>query len=105
MAASSSDANSTCRLQRLDPATLTWTLLGNTGKSDFNAEEGWTLLPDGTVFTFMMSRMRLTQRFTLQHPNVDDCWEHHRRPSFAFALWMPPFTVPTESSATFRQAK
>src|SRR5262249_41011677 len=36
----------------LDPATLTWTLLGNTGKSDFNAEEGWTLLPDGTVLTF-----------------------------------------------------
>ena len=36
----------------LDPATLTWTLLGNVGKSDFNAEEGWTLLPDGTVLTF-----------------------------------------------------
>jgi hypothetical protein len=36
----------------LDPTTLTWTLLGSIGKSDFNAEEGWTLLPDGTVFTF-----------------------------------------------------
>src|SRR5215831_14937704 len=35
-----------------DPATSTWTLLGNFGKSDFNAEEGWTLLPDGTIFTF-----------------------------------------------------
>src|SRR6266513_322323 len=36
----------------LDPTTLTWTLLSNAGKSDFNAEEGWTLLPDGTVLTF-----------------------------------------------------
>ncbi|HXX41763.1 MAG TPA: hypothetical protein VEI58_05810 [Chthoniobacterales bacterium] len=36
----------------LDPTTLTWTLLGNAGKSDFNAEEGWTLLPNGTVLTF-----------------------------------------------------
>jgi hypothetical protein len=36
----------------LDPATLTWTLLGSTGKSDFNAEEGWTLMPDGTILTF-----------------------------------------------------
>jgi hypothetical protein len=40
------------QIAALDPATLTWTLLGNTGKSDFNAEEGWTLLPDGTIFTF-----------------------------------------------------
>lgn len=31
----------------LDPATLTWSQLGSKGKNDFNAEEGWTLLPDG----------------------------------------------------------
>jgi len=36
----------------LDPVTLTWTLLASIGKSDFNAEEGWTLMPDGTIFTF-----------------------------------------------------
>jgi hypothetical protein len=35
----------------LDPASLKWTEVGTTGKSDFNAEEGWTLLPDGTVLT------------------------------------------------------
>ncbi|MGO9038216.1 MAG: hypothetical protein ACLPX1_11190 [Steroidobacteraceae bacterium] len=35
----------------LDPHTLRWTKLGSTGKNDFNAEEGWTLLPDGTVLT------------------------------------------------------
>jgi len=36
----------------LDPATLKWTEVGSTGKSDFNAEEGWTLMPDGTVLTY-----------------------------------------------------
>jgi hypothetical protein len=36
----------------LDPATLKWTALKSTGKADFNAEEGWTLMPDGTVLTY-----------------------------------------------------
>jgi hypothetical protein len=36
----------------LDPKTMTWTAAGYTGKNDFNAEEGWTLMPDGTVLTF-----------------------------------------------------
>jgi hypothetical protein len=36
----------------LDPQTLKWTEVGSAGKSDFNAEEGWTLLPDGTVLTW-----------------------------------------------------
>lgn len=35
----------------LNPKTLKWTVLAGRGKSDFNAEEGYTLLPDGTVFT------------------------------------------------------
>jgi hypothetical protein len=35
----------------LNPTTLKWTVMAGTGKSDFNAEEGWTLLPNGTVFT------------------------------------------------------
>ena len=35
----------------LDPHTWTWTELASTGKADFNAEEGWTLLPNGTVLT------------------------------------------------------
>ncbi len=35
----------------LDPHTWTWTELASTGKSDFNAEEGWTLMPNGTVLT------------------------------------------------------
>jgi hypothetical protein len=35
----------------LDPKTLRWKNVGDAGKADFNAEEGWTLLPDGTVLT------------------------------------------------------
>jgi Kelch motif len=36
----------------LDPATLKWTPMNSTGKADFNAEEGWTLMPDGTILTW-----------------------------------------------------
>jgi len=39
------------QLAALDPVTMQWTLLGSDGKSDFNSEEGWTLMPDGTVLT------------------------------------------------------
>jgi hypothetical protein len=38
-------------IAELDPSTLQWTALGSTGKSDFDAEEGWTLLPDGSILT------------------------------------------------------
>jgi WD40 repeat protein len=36
----------------LDPATLKWTEVSTTGKNDENAEEGWTLMPDGSVLTY-----------------------------------------------------
>jgi hypothetical protein len=39
------------RVAALDPKTLQWTELGSTGKNDENAEEGWTLMPDGTILT------------------------------------------------------
>jgi hypothetical protein len=35
----------------LDPKTMMWTAVGYRGKNDFNAEEGWTLMPDGSVLT------------------------------------------------------
>jgi hypothetical protein len=35
----------------LDPKTLTWKSVSSAGKADFNAEEGWTLLPNGTILT------------------------------------------------------
>jgi hypothetical protein len=40
------------RMAVLDPATLKWAEVGSAGKSDFNAEEGWTLMPDGSILTF-----------------------------------------------------
>jgi hypothetical protein len=35
----------------VDPKTLKWKSVGETGKADFNAEEGWTLLANGTILT------------------------------------------------------
>jgi hypothetical protein len=35
----------------LDPKTLQWVQVSDAGKADFNAEEGWTLLANGTVLT------------------------------------------------------
>jgi hypothetical protein len=40
------------RVAALDPKTLTWTELSDQGKKDFNAEEGWTLLPNGNILTY-----------------------------------------------------
>jgi hypothetical protein len=36
------------QMAELDPATLKWKKLAHTGKADFNSEEGWTLMPDGS---------------------------------------------------------
>jgi hypothetical protein len=36
---------------RLDPGTLTWASVPSAAKADNFAEEGWTLLPDGDLFT------------------------------------------------------
>lgn len=41
----------TKQMRELDPKTLTWSSVSSKGKSDFNAEEGWTLLPNGTILT------------------------------------------------------
>ncbi len=41
----------TKQLQQLNPNTLKWTPLPSTGKADFDAEEGWTLLANGTILT------------------------------------------------------
>lgn len=50
----------------LDPATLTWSLVASTGKTDkFNSEEGWTLLPDGSFFTLDVANAPSSERFLL----------------------------------------
>jgi hypothetical protein len=41
----------TTEMAALEPKTLTWKSVSSAGKADFNAEEGWTLLPNGTVLT------------------------------------------------------
>ncbi|HEY1615497.1 MAG TPA: hypothetical protein VGF97_17590 [Rhizomicrobium sp.] len=41
------------KVAALDPATLKWTELKSKNKNeDWNAEEGWTLMPDGTILTW-----------------------------------------------------
>jgi len=48
----------------LNPSTLTWTSVTQTGKIDtFNSEEGWTLLPDGSVFTLDVQNAPASERF------------------------------------------
>jgi hypothetical protein len=57
--------NSTSSMYALDPATLTWTNLTPTGKTagDRNSEEGWTLLPDGTLFVVSANVGSTSQRY------------------------------------------
>ena len=47
----------------LDPVTLNWTKLSSAGKADFNAEEGWTLLPEGTVLTADVKRAPNAEKY------------------------------------------
>src|SRR4029077_10436174 len=61
------------RVAALDPATLTWhalgaALTGPTGKSDFNAEEGWTLLPNGTILTCDVHDAPHSEKFIYNSP-------------------------------------
>jgi hypothetical protein len=51
------------QIAALDPASLTWTALAATNKSDFNSEEGWTLMPDGSVFTFDVRNAPHAERY------------------------------------------
>jgi hypothetical protein len=48
---------------QLDPKTMKWTVLPGTGKQDRNAEEGWELLPDGTVLAVDILDAPNAQRF------------------------------------------
>ena len=47
----------------LDPATLTWTAIPSTNKKDFDSEEGWTLMPNGTVLTFDVKNAPHAERY------------------------------------------
>jgi hypothetical protein len=49
----------------LNPETLHWATFPGTGKADINAEEGWTLLADGSVLTCDVTRGPNTEIFSL----------------------------------------
>jgi Kelch motif len=48
---------------KLNPKTLLWSSVSSLGKSDFNAEEGWTLLPDGSILTFDVKNAPNAERY------------------------------------------
>jgi hypothetical protein len=58
----------TKQVAELDPKTLTWTEVSSFAKDDVFAEEGLTLLPDGSVLTVNMTDRGKAQRFI---PNPD----------------------------------
>ena len=47
----------------LNPKTMKWVQGNPPGKSDFNAEETWTLLPDGTILTEDVKNAPNSERF------------------------------------------
>ena len=56
----------------LDASTLTWRITG-AGKKDFNDEEGWTLLPNGTVLTvdaYVADYAKNGMRYEIYHPST-----------------------------------
>ena len=55
-------------MAEFDPTTLTWTEVSSLAKDDVFAEEGLTLLPDGSVLTVNMTDFPLAQRYI---PNSD----------------------------------
>jgi hypothetical protein len=55
-------------MAELDPKTLTWTNVSSHAKDDVFAEEGLTLLPDGSVLTVNMTDYNFAQRYI---PNSD----------------------------------
>jgi len=49
-----------------DPKTMTWSELPSQKKNDFNAEEGYNLLPDGSVLTFDVKAHPNSERYVLE---------------------------------------
>lgn len=48
---------------RLDPVALTWSPVSAAGKADDFAEEGWTLLPNGTLFSIDVGLARHAEHY------------------------------------------
>ena len=61
----------------LNPKTLAWKRVGDAGKSDFNAEEGWTLLPDGTILTADVAERTELGDLQPGYGSVEECRLDH----------------------------
>ena len=68
--------NSGSKMYLLDATTLTWTDLLVTGKVGSNSEEGWTLLPDGTLFDVLANGTAAngTSNLTLRYVPTLNQW-------------------------------
>jgi hypothetical protein len=85
------------RVAELDPATMTWTALGFAGKAeDFNAEEGWTLLPDGSFVTVDVLGTPNTERYTYVDAEGAGSWSTlgATPASLAWNYGKPPIIFP-----------
>ena len=78
----------------LNPSTLTWTVLTESGKNDtFNSEEGWTLLPDGSVFTLDVAKAPAAERLLIS--GTSGTW-------YSAGITLQDLHTPTDSGALFR---
>jgi hypothetical protein len=62
----------TKQVSALDPRTMRWRNLESEGKNDFNAEEGWTLLPNGKVLTLDVLDAPKAEMYSAS----EEEWEH-----------------------------
>ncbi len=72
----------------LNPKTLTWTMTGQ-GKFDVNDEEGWNLLPDGTVLTvdaYVFQYKADGKNYEIYHPSKGN-WTSGPAPGTIVQLW------------------
>jgi uncharacterized protein (TIGR03437 family) len=51
------------QLGKLDPVSLTWTVLTGRNKQGTTDEEGWVLLPDGSILTVDMDDAGMSERY------------------------------------------
>jgi hypothetical protein len=81
------------KMAALDPTTLTWSKVKAKGKADFNAEEGWTLMPDGTLTTVDVKNNPNTESFnpsTLQWSSLGTTPANLQGPPCCGCINYPP---------------
>jgi hypothetical protein len=91
--------------RELDPKTMKWTHGESKGKKDFDAEEGWTLLADGSILTADVKDAPNSEIYTPSAKGVGDRGQHHRRFAFALAVMAALTMALAGNSATTRLGK